>query len=137
VIVLSVPGIASSFIDTYFLNLEPTNISWQSLFEISASNLVYWITLWPFAALTIKRFHDLGMTGWWTIVMLPTVLLWPVFVMFSELAAYGELISSDIGALKYVGTIWLMAIFILNLMQLGMRGNVGVNRFGPDPLERN
>jgi uncharacterized membrane protein YhaH (DUF805 family) len=58
-------------------------------------------SLWPACAITAKRLHDRGKTGWWQLVYLIPLL----------------------------GQIWLV-------IELGaLRGSVGENRFGPDPVE--
>jgi len=57
--------------------------------------------IWPSIAVSIKRCHDRGRSGWFILVCL----------------------------IPIVGSIWL-------LVELGfLRGTIGANRFGPDPLD--
>lgn len=64
--------------------------------------VIYFIAaIWPNLAVSIKRCHDRGRSGWFILV----------------------------GLIPIVGGIWL-------LIELGfLRGTIGSNRFGPDPLD--
>ncbi len=67
----------------------------------------------------IRRFHDLGRTGWWA----PAILV-------AQLAASGAalLVNEDLGlAVGFVST--LVAIITMGVI----RGQPGDNRFGPPP----
>ena len=130
IVILGVLSFVPFLIDSYILHTVISDSFWPSMFELSVSNAYYWLTIWPMVVLGIKRFHDLEMTGYWTIALLPT------YFLSAELFEFGHFIANAIGPWIYVGTIWLFAIFVLNVMQLFVRGKVGENRFGPDPLER-
>ena len=114
----------------YLLQVQYTDSVWPSMFDFSASNVYYWLSTWPLFALSIKRFHDLGLTGWWSTVMLPQ------FFLSAELFEFGRYIATAIGNWVYLGTIWLLAIFILGIMLAFARGNLGKNQYGQDPLEK-
>ena len=62
-------------------------------------------TLLPWLAVTARRLHDIGRTGWWQLVWLG-------------------------GILPPVG----LVIFIVWIVWMTKRGTAGPNRFGPDPL---
>ena len=78
-------------------------------------------------ATATRRIHDRGRSGWWLILMyLPVILL-------SVLGAVARLSEPDAGAffslLSLPFSIWIF-------VDLGcLRGTVGPNRFGPDPLQ--
>lgn len=57
-------------------------------------------SLWPSIAVSVKRFHDRDMSGWWVLMAL----------------------------VPLIGTIFLFVVVGC------LRGTVGSNRFGPDPL---
>ena len=61
--------------------------------------------LLPWLAVTARRLHDIGRTGWWQLVWLG-------------------------GILPPVG----LVIFIVWIVWMTKRGTAGPNRFGPDPL---
>lgn len=63
--------------------------------------------LLPWISVTVRRFHDRGLSGWW---VLAAIL---------------------VGMVPYVG--WLASIASLVITIL--KGNDGPNKFGPDPLK--
>jgi uncharacterized membrane protein YhaH (DUF805 family) len=72
----------------------------------------------------IKRLHDRDKSGWWLLVfyLLPTVLSW-----------ISAILSRD--GLGIVFALGGLAISIWALVELGcLRGTVGPNRYGEDPL---
>ena len=100
--------------------------------------------LWPSIAVSIKRYHDRGMTGWW--VLYGALLLIPGLVSVIMGAMGGQVSFEQLDNLSKLGT--REAIFILVgaaeilvvgivlfVIQYVLRGRRGGNRFGPDPLE--
>lgn len=83
---------------------------------------------WPSLATSIRRFHDLNMTGWWAAPML--ALYWlPNFSSFLQKSV----------AEKVVIVVWVICAFlavVLGLAQLFVPGIKDSNRFGADPLRR-
>ena len=83
----------------------------------------------------IKRLHDRGKTGWWLLLfyIAPSVLL-VLGGIFWLVAAAG-----DVAGMGSVGTLFLVAgvaISIWAFVELGcLRGTIGPNQYGPDPLE--
>src|SRR5262245_10432780 len=78
-----------------------------------------WINL----ATTVRRLHDRNKSAWWLLVfyLLPSVL---------------QAISEDAGEFGIVLKIAAVAIWIWAVFEFGvLRGTVGPNRYGPDPLE--
>jgi uncharacterized membrane protein YhaH (DUF805 family) len=69
----------------------------------------------------IKRLHDRDKSGWWLLVfyLLPAVL---------------GMLSDSLG-MGFILSLAGFAISIWGLIELGfLRGTIGANRFGPDPL---
>ena len=85
--------------------------------------LAYIPLLWIGLALGAKRLHDRNKSGWWL------VLFW---VVPAILQGIGEQIDG-------IGLIFTLAGFALSiwgLVEIGfLRGTVGPNQYGPDPLE--
>ena len=82
--------------------------------------------LWAGTSVAIRRLHDRGKSGWWLLPMYLPVL---VFSGLSELMqdSSGEP-NIALAALSLPFSIWI-------LVELGcLKGTVGPNRFGPDPL---
>lgn len=85
--------------------------------------VVYIPMLWISLALGAKRLHDRNKSAWWLVVfwLVPGVL---------------QGIGEQIGTAGIALTVAAIAISIWGLVELGfLRGTVGSNQYGPDPLE--
>jgi uncharacterized membrane protein YhaH (DUF805 family) len=87
-----------------------------------------------------KRLHDRNKSAWYLLifVLIPSIFLGAVIVAL----VYGALMTDDIGnlgALAPIGgalTIAGSVIMIWAFVELAcLRGTIGPNRYGPDPLE--
>jgi uncharacterized membrane protein YhaH (DUF805 family) len=78
-------------------------------------------------SLLVRRLHDRGKSGWWLIVMYLPALL------FSAVGGLASLAEPDVGAaIRVLGLPFSIWMFV----ELGcLRGTVGPNRFGEDPLQ--
>ena len=96
-------------------------------FFVGWTLIICWIALvLPAMAATVRRFHDLDMSGWWTVV--PNGL-----IFWAVLSYYGYAWVQDPGALlnaRLAGVAYLCAILFLMLK----KGTAKENRFGLDPL---
>jgi len=104
------------------------------------------ITLWITLAAGAKRLHDLNKSGGWLVVFTGgPLLLIAAFIAYVGGAAGAAILAGQApsdadllrigGAAVVVGLIWL-ALVIWYLVWFGcLRGTVGANRFGGDPLE--
>jgi uncharacterized membrane protein YhaH (DUF805 family) len=102
----------------------------------------FWISL----AAGVKRLHDLNRTGAWLVLFYigPVILVIFFFVIAgvdvaAALVSGETLDSATIARVGMIGGIVLLLIFILGLWALiwfgCLRGTVGPNQYGPDPLE--
>jgi uncharacterized membrane protein YhaH (DUF805 family) len=87
-----------------------------------AFTVVSWISAF---AVGVKRLHDRDKSGWWILLfyLAPSVL--------GSIANTSEqpLVGFVLGVGSFVISIWA-------LVELGfLRGTVGPNRYGPDPLQ--
>jgi uncharacterized membrane protein YhaH (DUF805 family) len=96
--------------------------------------------LWPGIAVTAKRLHDLGWSGWWQILIY-------VGIMALAVAAYFYLNAGDTGSapaspldpivMAAVSALsiglGLFALY-LSILTLFVRGQPGPNKYGEDPL---
>ena len=84
------------------------------------------VTFIPSFAVTSRRLHDVGRSGWWQ--ALPWLLV-VVTVITGVLSG-----SNDLWAiLAVVSVLSAIAVWILLLVWLCMRGREGANKYGPDP----
>ena len=85
------------------------------------------VLLYPLLAMSIKRLHDLNLSGWWCGPGLaPHYIL-----LFAPLIGLGGLHSPTLlfEVLDFASSlVWLIVVGFI-------RGTVGPNRYGPDPLE--
>lgn len=116
-------------------------ISW-----IPVINLLGFLLIWPNLAISVKRLHDMGKTGW--LVAIPWVAS-TVFLIIGFLMVMGAAIAGGVGADYYennpaalfammgpaVGAFVLAALVPLAfLLWIGLvEGDQGDNRFGPNP----
>ena len=85
--------------------------------------IAYIPVLWIGLALGTKRLHDRNKSGWWLL------LFW---FLPAALQAAGDRIEGLGIVLSLAG----VAISIWGLVEIGfLRGTVGPNQYGPDPLE--
>jgi uncharacterized membrane protein YhaH (DUF805 family) len=76
-------------------------------------------------AIGIKRLHDRNKSGWWILLF---------YFVPSVMNAVGS--QLDIPAVSIIVSLAAFAIAIWGFVELAcLRGTVGPNRYGPDPLE--
>ena len=85
--------------------------------------LILIFTLWIGLALGAKRLHDRNKSVWWLLIF---------WVLPGILQGIGE----QVGGLGFILGLDAYALSIWGLVEMGfLRGTVGPNRHGPDPLE--
>jgi uncharacterized membrane protein YhaH (DUF805 family) len=111
---LTVPFlVGAALIDLRAVNGDP-----EKLTLLGPGDWLYLVILWPFLAVSARRWHDRNKSGWWTLMLLPA--------LFFDVSAT-SVWSIIILALVLIGALW---VTVENGM---LRGTVGDNRFGPDP----
>lgn len=98
------------------------------------SGLASLAMFWPNTVITVKRYHDRGMSGWWVLWSLLIVGA-PLMLVFAatETLLQGNLVGAWIGAfVGLYGAVFAVTAFALIVYFLP--GERGANRFGPDPL---
>ena len=109
----------------------------SGLVEMIVSLLLFW----PSIAVSIKRFHDRNMTGWWYLILIILMIaagLAGVFIGVAMGAELGDIETMSNAELLVavwpafvgmglVGLYW----FVVQMVLPGTRGD---NKYGPDPL---
>lgn len=137
----------------YVLPLTLLNIGLQSIGAMQAAtefrrgldplpggwSFLSLLLLWPMLAGTVKRLHDRNRSGlwaaaYWVLALLPLVT---VAIFMLAVGVHAANIGSGVGlgfvAMALLGLFLAGAIWMF--VELGcLRGTVGPNRFGPDPL---
>ncbi len=95
---------------------------------------------WPSIAVSVKRFHDRGMTGWWVLIFLVAIAAALVGTVMTFLAAavanpsgHGEGSMASVVVMAVITFGLLGAQFVILYL---LPGTEGPNRYGPDPLDR-
>ncbi|MBL8557562.1 MAG: DUF805 domain-containing protein [Hyphomonadaceae bacterium] len=98
------------------------------------STIATLVTVWPNIAVTVKRYHDRGMSGWWVLwsVLIVIALAIPLVaasaqfnltnIVWPWMAAWVSLY-----AVAFAVTAFALIVYFLP-------GDIGANRFGADPL---
>lgn len=101
----------------------------QALFQLAV--------LWPGIAVLIKRIHDHNKSGWLVFALYGPLVVTLAFAL-GALAAIGMSDKATGGVLGVIAIICGAVTLIIGIwffIQFGcMRGTVGANRFGPDPV---
>lgn len=96
------------------------------------------VSLWPQIALTTKRFHDRGMSGWWQLLFNIAIGAGGVFAYSAMLEAgveRGLPIPENLYLPLLVGGGMVLLFGLVELVILGfLPGTRGSNKYGDDPL---
>lgn len=112
--------------------------------------LVSLFFFWPGIAVSVKRFHDRGMTGWWWLIV-NAVLVAGIVLMFTPFwelfmeeinnpgtvqdAAFENALTNGGIGLFAVGMLVTFAALLFGfIVNYCLPGERGPNKYGPDPL---
>jgi uncharacterized membrane protein YhaH (DUF805 family) len=108
-------------------------------------SIFYLVVLWPSIALLVKRIHDRDKSGWMILILILPAMAFS-FMLFAWMGAafysqaQGESVSFSgtlgiLGVVAIVLGVIVLAINIWFFVEFGcLRGTIGANRFGPDPV---
>jgi uncharacterized membrane protein YhaH (DUF805 family) len=87
--------------------------------------------VFPMIAVSVRRLHDRGRSGWWL------VLYWVIPMLFGSSAGEPAIVPLPHETLASVFNLLSIGLSVWALVDLGfLKGEPRENRFGPDPLGR-
>jgi uncharacterized membrane protein YhaH (DUF805 family) len=96
-----------------------------------ASGLVTLFFFWPNIAVSVKRFHDRGMSGWWVLWFLLILLAGLAFALMD---AANAVATGAGGAGMMLGVLVVVVAGLVQFVMLYLLpGQQGANAHGPDP----
>ena len=114
-------------LDDLFKLVDPR--AYRPLSSLDRTNLILKafglsLFLWIYLATAIKRLHDRDRSGWWIV---PLFVVPGLFTQFSDLLPDSNWVLPIVLVMQIL---WLLGLFEM----FCLRGSLGSNRFGPDPL---
>ena len=92
------------------------------------------VLLWPTLAVSERRLHDRGKSGWWLLLF----FLAPIVLSAVKLSLTGEMGVRGYARPTTAATVISLVSFVIILwgfIEMGLlRGTRGDNKYGPDPL---
>ncbi|HYF07700.1 MAG TPA: DUF805 domain-containing protein [Acetobacteraceae bacterium] len=105
---------------------------------LGIGSVISLLLIWPGLAGMVKRLHDRGRTGWWA------GIYWLVLIAFAVASGIGVAAvalgteprdAMSLGALAIALALVVLGLTIWLFIELGfLRGTMGPNAYGPDPL---
>ena len=95
------------------------------------------VTFIPSLAVTSRRLHDKGKSGWWQILPLGGLMGGLIGMILSTLVdvlEYAAVLGALFSLLSMI--IWLFPVgIVLLIVWLAKKGDEGPNKYGPDPRQ--
>jgi len=131
VTVESGPGYYSREVDVSGYGLMP---DLTAFFAVMGVSIVMYVAL--LAAAVSRRLHDLGKSALWGLMPVPFLIFGVVFfpIMMTGMMEAAEP-NPALFFLLFFNNLAYMVGLISLIVMLCLRGTVGPNRFGPDPLQ--
>ena len=87
----------------------------------------------PSLAVTSRRLHDIGKTGWWQLCFLLVWVTWGAAIVSLIIAAFVGDGMGSLFALSAIAFIAAIAATAWMIVWLARQGDTGSNKYGPDP----
>jgi uncharacterized membrane protein YhaH (DUF805 family) len=127
-VVFIVYGVVASVVAGVALSgalMSASDFGVGAMVALGAAVIAYLVALYAGIAVGVKRLHDRNKSGWWILLL---------YVAPGILGTVGERLGeTPVGLLLALITLVLYVWMFVELACL--RGTVGPNKYGPDPLE--
>jgi uncharacterized membrane protein YhaH (DUF805 family) len=108
-----------------YSSLSRSEFGVAALVGIGVMFIAYLAGLVAGIAVGVKRLHDRNKSGWWLLLF---------YILPAALTGIGEASGND--AIASLLALIALALYVWGFVELAcLRGTVGPNRYGPDPLE--
>ena len=95
--------------------------------------LISLFCLIPSLAVTSRRLHDIGKTGWWQLCFMLVWVTWVTAIVCLIIAAFGGDGMGSLFALSAVAFITAITATVWMIVWLARQGEACSNKYGPDP----
>ena len=93
------------------------------------------LVLWPGIAVLIKRIHDRNKSGWLVWALYGPFILAVIFAIAAAIALAAGSSAASLWVICGVFGVAVVAVGIWFFIEFGcMRGTIGANQYGPDPV---
>ncbi|WP_333877251.1 DUF805 domain-containing protein [Flavobacterium sp.] len=98
-------------------------------------NTIYSLAVFiPGLAVSFRRLHDIGKSGWWLIIIYLAIIIAAVVLVGSGLSALAGMSSPEgFGLGAIISLIIILGLSVWVLIMFCTNGDVGENKYGPDP----
>ena len=101
--------------------------------------LIGLVALIPSIAVTSRRLHDIGKTGWWQLLFwIISIIAWSASISFLFLGLYASEEGDSSGflfLLSGVALVVAIAVIAIAIKWFVRKGDEGPNKYGPDPRQ--
>ena len=113
--------------------IEGIIVGFETDSSAGLSSLFALATLLPWLAVTARRLHDIGRTGWWQgLVSIPAF----ISVLISLIIGVGDFSKAIVVSFAVVSLIFFgfwIGLSVWLIWRLTTQGQAGPNQYGPDP----
>jgi len=88
----------------------------------------------PGLAVSVRRLHDIGKSGWLLLIFYIVFIISIALLMVAGVGLFtGKVNATSFGAGLIIPTLLILALAIWLLVMYCTNGDVGTNKYGPDP----
>lgn len=120
---------AAALLDVLIFGASPANPTKPRFFSMLYGLFVFL----PSLAVTVRRIHDIGRSGWWVAGYYGLAIVCAILITIGAILALG---GKSIGAVfSVIGVLVIMAAAVWMLVWMCKDSKPGANEYGPNPKE--
>lgn len=106
--------------------------------------IVSLLAIWPGIAVSVRRFHDRNMTGWWYLILTVGMVVAAIggaviggLISGVDITAMDNMTEDQMILVFWPGLVGVLIVAVYwFVVQLVLPGTKGPNKYGSDPLEK-